>query len=79
MWGTEGTRFLTVQEGWCWICLAVDHFNDEVVGWHVCKRGDRFAALEPIRQGIKVRFGSVGKEVGRGLVMRMDNGPQYLA
>lgn len=79
MWGTDGTRFLTEQDGWCWVFLAVDHFNDEVVGWHVCKRGDRFAALEPIRQGVQVHLGGVEQEAARGLVVRMDNGPQYLA
>ena len=42
MWGTDGTRVLTADEGMCWIFTAVDHFNCEVVGHHVCKRGDRF-------------------------------------
>jgi len=65
--------------GWCWVFLTVDHFNDEVVGWHACKRSDRLAALEPIRQGVWARFGGVGKEMARGLVLRMDHEPQYLA
>lgn len=79
LWGTDGTRFQTEQEGWSWVFLAVDHCNDEVVGWHVCKRGDRFAALEPIRQGVRARFGVMEKRAAQGLALRMDNGPQYLA
>ena len=31
---------------------AVEHWNAECVGWHVCKRGDRFAALQPISMGL---------------------------
>ncbi len=34
------------EDGWGWIFPAVDHWNAECVGWHVCKKGDRFAALE---------------------------------
>jgi len=79
MWGTDGARFETIDDGWCWVFVAVDHFNDEVVGWHVCKIGDRFAALEPIRQGVRKHFGAFGQNVARGLALRMDNGPQYIA
>ena len=45
MWGTDGARVLTVDDGWVWTFAAVDHWNAECVGWHVCKVGDRFAAL----------------------------------
>jgi len=79
MWGTDGTRVLTADEGMCWIFTAVDHFNCEVVGRHVCKRGDRFAALQPVSQGLLAHFGGVEAEVGRGLSLRMDNGTQYVS
>ncbi|MEX3581813.1 MAG: hypothetical protein VB137_02845 [Burkholderia sp.] len=39
--------------------------------------GDRFAALEPISQGVREQFGSVEADAGRGLSLRMDHGPQY--
>lgn len=45
----------------------------------MCKIGDRFAALEPIRQGVRKHFGAFGQNVARGLALRMDNGPQYIA
>ena len=51
MWGTDGVRVFTVDDGWGWIFTAIEHWNAECVGWHVCKRGDRFAALQPILHG----------------------------
>lgn len=77
MWGTDGTRFYTEYDGWCWFFVAIEHFNCEVVGHHSCKIGDRFAALEPVRQGVTKHFGAIGPDVARGLTLRMDNGPQY--
>lgn len=79
MWGTDATRFYTEAEGWCWFFGAVDHGIAEVVGWHVAKIGDRWAALAPIRQGVQHAFGAFQKEVARGLTLRCDWGPQYIA
>lgn len=79
MWGTDGTKVFTSEEGWCWLFTAVEHWNAECVGWHVTKNGDRFAALQPVSMGIKARFGSVGSAAARGLVLRMDHGTQYLS
>ena len=79
MWGTDGARVLTVDDGWVWTFAAVDHWNAECVGWHVCKVGSRFAALEPVAQGLRRRCGSVEADAGRGLALRMDHGSQYLS
>ena len=79
MWGTDGVRVLTVDDGWVWTFAAVDHWNAECVGWHVCKVGHRFAALEPIAQGLRQMYGSVEADVARGLALRMDHGSQYLS
>ena len=65
MWGTDATRFYTERDGWCWFFGAIDHHLDEVVGWHTAKLGDRWAALEPIRQGVRHAFGQFGKDVAR--------------
>jgi hypothetical protein len=51
MWGTDATRFYTERDGWCWFFGAIDHYSDDIVGWHVAKLGDRWAALEPLRHG----------------------------
>ena len=79
MWGTDGARVFTLDDGWVWIFSAVEHWNAECVGSHVCKVGNRFAALEPISQGLKRIYGSVDAEVARGLSLRMDHGSQYLS
>jgi hypothetical protein len=79
LWGTDGARAITVDDGWVWIFSAVEHWNGECVGIHVCKRGDRFAALEPIAQGVTRLCGSVAADVARGLSLRMDHGTQYLS
>jgi len=79
MWGTDATRFYTAQEGWCWCFGAIDHYSDDVVGWHVAKVGDRWAALEPLRHGVRHAFGGFRKDVARGLKIRCDWGPQYIA
>lgn len=77
MWGTDGARFQTVEDGWVWGFFAVDHFNSECVGWHVSKWGTRFAALEPIAMGLNEHFGSSEAGAGATLALRMDHGTQY--
>jgi putative transposase len=58
---------------------AIDHCTDEIVGWHVAKKGDRWAALEPIRQGVQRHYGSYTPKIALGLGLRHDWGPQYTA
>ena len=79
MWGTDGIRIETVDQGWVWVFAAVDHFDAFCVGIHAVKTGNRFAALQPIAQGLESEFGATGAEAGRGLTLRMDHGTQYTA
>ena len=79
MWGTDAPRFYTAEDGWCWFFGAIDHGTDEIVGWYTTKIGDRWAALEPLRQGVRHAFGGFSKEIARGLTLRCDWGPQYTA
>jgi transposase InsO family protein len=79
MWGTDGIRIETVDEGWVWVFSAVDHFDACCVGIHAVKTGNRFAALQPIAQGLQAEFGATGADAGRGLSLRMDHGTQYTA
>jgi transposase InsO family protein len=79
MWGTDGVRILTMKDRWVWLFTAVEHWNGECMGWHACKRGDRYAALEPIGQGLKRVYGSLEADAARGLALRMDHGTQYLS
>lgn len=77
MWGSDGTKVRTVEDGWVWVFSVAEHWNTECLGWHVCKTGDRFAALEPIVQAVKGIYGSLSKGVAKGLKLRIDNGSQY--
>jgi transposase InsO family protein len=79
MWGTDGIRIQTVEEGWVWVFSAVDHFDACCVGIHAVKVGNRFAALQPIAQGLQAEFGATGADAGKGLKLRMDHGTQYTA
>ena len=78
MWGTDGARVLTVDDGWVWTFAAVDHWNAECVGWHVCKvrpfRGPRAGRA---RAPAPLRLGRGGR--GPRPVARMDHGSQYLS
>ena len=79
MWGTDGKQFYTQQEGRCWMFSVIDHFNDEILGHFICKKGDRFAALEPIKKAVKMRFGNLTKDICKNidLTLRADHGTQY--
>jgi transposase InsO family protein len=78
MWRTDATSGLTA-EGPATIFVAVDHFTAECVGIHAARRGTRFEALEPLRQGIHQHFGCYAEGVARGLALRHDHGSQFLS
>ena len=79
MWGTDMTATVTVAEGAACVFVAVDRCTTECIALHAAKRGNRFEALEPIRQGVRERFGGIGDGVARGLRLRHDHGSNYLA
>ena len=47
------TTTVTIDEGQVCVFIAVDHCTAECVGIHAAKSGNRFEALEPIRQGVR--------------------------
>ena len=76
MWGT--VAFGTVDDGWG------DLHRRRALERRVCrlaclKRGDRFAALQPISMGLAGLYGSTAAGAARGLALRMDHGSQYLS
>jgi putative transposase len=76
LWGTDATMAYTRTDGWVWAFVAIDHHTAEA--WaEVARRGDRFAALEPIHQAVRERFGELGPDVARGVALRHDWAPQY--
>jgi putative transposase len=78
MWGTDLTTTFT-GEGQAAVFIAVDHCSAECVGIHAHARATRFQALEPIRQGVRQRFGGFAKGVACGLAIRHDHGSQYMS
>jgi transposase InsO family protein len=79
MWGTDMTAAVTLGEGQARVFAAVDHFSGALVGIHASKSGNRFEALEPIRQGVRERFEAFGPGVAEGLALRHDHGSQYIS
>jgi putative transposase len=78
MWGADLTSVMT-GEGQAAVFVAVDHCSAECVGLHASRSADRFEALEPIRQGVRERFGAFAKDIAHGLNLRHDHGSQYVS
>ncbi len=78
MWGTDMTAMLLGTGRQVAVLVAVDHCPAGCVGIHAATRGTRFEALQPIRQGVRECFGATGKDVAAGLIVRHDNGSQYI-
>jgi hypothetical protein len=79
MWGTDMTNAVTPREGQVAVFNAIDHFTAECFGIHAAKRGTRFEALRPVRQGVRAHFGAIGRAVAAGLSLRHDHGTQYMS
>jgi len=77
MWATDGAKIQTVDDGWVWFFGIIEHWNAECLGWQVVKKGDRFAALDALHAGVRTIYGSIDKDVARGLELRLDHGSQY--
>ncbi|MCS7044586.1 MAG: integrase core domain-containing protein [Bryobacteraceae bacterium] len=78
MWGTDATT-VTLADGQVTVFAAVDHCTAECVGIHAVKRATRFEAIEPLRQGVRERFGAFGSQAAAGLQIRHDHRSQYMS
>jgi transposase InsO family protein len=78
MWGIDATAAWTA-EGTATVFIAVDHFTAECVGIHAARKGTRFEALEPLRQGIRNHFDGYREGVAPGLALRHDHGSQFMS
>lgn len=79
MWATDGKKFWVDSVGWCWFFGVIEHCNNEILSWHIAKKGSRFAALEPVKEAIRAQFGGIGKDVCEGMTLKLrsDHGSQY--
>lgn len=78
-WGTDGTTILTARDGRVWLFLTVEHWNSELLGWHVSQRGDRFAALAALQGAVETVAGHLEPDAVRGVELWMDHGSQSTA
>jgi transposase InsO family protein len=79
LWGTDMTTTVTTAEGQVCVFVAVEHCTAECVGIHATKSGNRFEALEPIRQGAREHFGGFDRGIAAGLAIRHDHGSAYMS
>jgi transposase InsO family protein len=78
MWGTDMTETVTLREGRARVFIAI-HCSGEYVGSHAARSGNRFEALEPVRQGVLCHFGRIEKDAAKGLTLRHDHGSNTMS
>ena len=78
MWGTDMTEVKTL-EGRAYVFVAVDHCSSELVGHHASLSATSREALEPVRMAVSRHMGGFGAGVADGLVLRHDNGANYIS
>ena len=79
MWATDATQIITVQDGKVWLFGVVEHWNAEALGWHVAKRGDRYAAIQAVSMAVRKVFGQISPSAAHGVALRHDHGSAFLA
>jgi transposase InsO family protein len=79
MWGADSAVIPTVKDGNVSLFIVAEHWNAEGLGWHVAKRGDRYAAAEALALAVKEVFGSVRPDAAHGVLVRHDHGSPFMS
>jgi putative transposase len=79
MWATDATQIATVQDGKVWLFGVIEHWNAELLGWNVAKRGTRFEATQAVSMAVCQQFGHLSAGAARGLALRHDHGSNFMA
>src|SRR5918998_1257638 len=79
MWATDATQVTTAEDGKVWLFGVVEHWNAELLGWHVAKRGTRHEAIQAVGMAVRERFGHLEAGAARGLALRHDHGSAFMA
>jgi putative transposase len=79
MWAIDATQITTVQDGKVWLFGVVEHWNAEMLGWHVAKRGTRYEAIQALGMAVRQQFGHLAAGAARGLALRHDQGSSFMA
>ncbi len=79
MWAIDATQITTVRDGKVWLFGVVEHWNAEMLGWHVAKRGTRYEAIQALGMAVRQQFGQLVAGAARGLALRHDHGSNFVA
>lgn len=79
MWAIDATQITTVADGKVWLFGVAEHWNAELVGWHVTKHGTRHQALQAMSMAVSEQFGHLGRDAARGLALRHDHGSAFMS
>jgi len=79
MWATDATQVTTVQDGKVWLFGVAEHWNAELLGWHVAKHGTRDEAIQALGMAVRQQFGHRSAGAARGLALRHDHGSNFMA
>jgi transposase InsO family protein len=79
MWAVDATQITTVQDGKVWLFGGAEHWNAELLGWHVAKRGTRFEAIQALGMAVGQQFGRLTAGAARGVALRHDHGSNFMA
>jgi putative transposase len=79
MWATDATQVTTVEHGTVWLFGVAEHWNAELLGWHVAEHGTRYEAIQALGMAVRRQFGHLGADAARGLALRHDHGSAFMA
>jgi putative transposase len=79
MWAIDATQIATVQDGKIWLFGVAEHWNAELLGWHVAKSGNRFEATQALGMAVRQQFGHLSAGAARGVALRHDHGSAFMA
>ena len=79
MWAIDATQVATVRDGKVWLFGVVEHWNAEMLGWHVAKHGTCYEAVQALGMAVRQQFGSLSAGAARGLALRHDHGSNFMA
>jgi putative transposase len=79
MWATDATQIATAEDGKVWLFGVAEHWNAELLGWHVAKSGTRFEAIQAVGMAVRQQFGHLSAGAARGLALRHDHGSNFMS
>ena len=74
---SEGATGASVDDAWLWLFTTSEQGAVECLGHPACKRGDRFAANQPVAGALTPRFGTRGVGAARGVELRRNHDNQH--